>query len=317
MAAPGPGAGAIRGGFDGGPKVALGRLDATRPPSSVSPLDRPARGRDRRLSGVARVPASRNRFPAEGAVAAPLPAWACACGLRWRDRRCGNGTVRQETRETAVRSPRPPRLLVPPPTLPVGLEQLQEARTSSGLPAASRPGEVRPEARLSCNRGTERQHALRNRPERSQAGPANLRRQRLAGWPFGRPWGRPERSGTAFRPRGGHGRYRRRSLQPRRNPFRGAELFGSPGRCPNAGEPWGRPGDRLSRGPAERSAAALANAPETGPPAACVTVRDVRHRRDPLVPAERLGKGRLTLRARWYGGTGTLRRAGERGTRSA
>ena len=103
MAAPGPGAGAIRGGFDGGPKVALGGLDATRLPSSVSPLDRPARGRDRRLSGVARVPASRNRFPAGSAVAAPLPAWACACGppmagqaLRKRHSSSGNPRDRRQ-----------------------------------------------------------------------------------------------------------------------------------------------------------------------------------------------------------------------------
>ena len=279
------------------------------------PLDRPARGRGRRLSGVARVPASRNRFLAE-ALSQPL----CLRGLaladcRWRDRRCGNGTVRQETRENAVRSPRPPRLLGPPPTLAVGLEQLQEATTSSGLAATSRPGEVRPEARLSCNRGTERQHALRNRPERSQAGPANLRRQRLADWPFGRPWGRPERSGTAFRPSGGYGRYWRRSLQPRRTHSEGpnssdrratARTLTSLGAAPGTGYPGARGTIRCRAG--KRAG--------DGPPVACATVRDFRHRRDPVVPAERLGEGRLTLRSRWCGGTGTLRRAGERGTRS-
>ena len=82
MAAPGPGAGAIRGGSDGGEKVASGRLDAARLPSAVAAAG-PAGSRlsPAVVQALARVPASRNRFPAEGAVAAPLPAWACACGL--------------------------------------------------------------------------------------------------------------------------------------------------------------------------------------------------------------------------------------------
>ena len=299
MAAPGPGAGAIRSGSDGGQNIASGRLDAARLPTVVAaagptgPRSRPAVVR-----ALARVSASRNRFLAEGAVAAPLVAWACACGLPLAGQAVAEtAAVRRETRETAVRSPRSPRLLTPPPTLPVGLEQLQEARTSSGLPAASRPGEVRPEARLSCNRGTERQHALRNRPERSQAGPANLRRQRLADWPFGRPWGRPERSGTAFRPSGGHGRYRRRSLQPRRTHSEGpnssdrraaARTLASLGAAPGTGYPGARGTIRCRAG--KRAG--------DGPPVACATVRDFRHRRDPLVPAERLGEGRLTSRSR-------------------
>ena len=299
MAAPGPGAGAIRGGSDGGQNVASGRLDAARLPSAVAAAG-PA-GSRLSPAGLSR---HWRKSPPAGIVSRPraLSQSLCLRGLaladrRWRGRRCGNGTVRQETRETAVRSPRPPRLLAPPPTLPVGLEQLQEARTSSGLPAASRPGEVRPEARLSCNRGTERQHALRNRPERSQAGPANLRRQRLADWPFGRPWGRPERSGTAFRPSGGHGRYRRRSLQPRRTHSEGpnssdrraaARTLASLGAAPGTGYPGARGTIRCRAG--KRAG--------DGPPVACATVRDFRHRRDPLVPAERLGEGRLTSRSR-------------------
>ena len=74
------------------------------------PLDRPARGRGRRLSGVARVPASRNRFLAEGAVAAPLPAWACACGLplagqALRKRHSSSGNPRERRQEPTPSRP--------------------------------------------------------------------------------------------------------------------------------------------------------------------------------------------------------------------
>ena len=146
--------------------------------------------------------------------------------------RCGNGTVRQETREKAVRSPRPPRLLTPPPTLPVDLEQLQEASTSSRLPVASRPGEAQPETRFSCNHGTGHQYALRDSWERSQAGQAILRRQRLASRPSTALGGMPERSGTTSHPSGGHRRYQSRSLRVRGKCSRRVRTLQSAGPLP-------------------------------------------------------------------------------------
>ena len=183
MAAPGPGAGAIRGGSDGGQNVASGRLDAARLPSAVAAAG-PAGSRlsPAVVQALARVPASRNRFPAEGTVAAPLAEWASARGLPLAGQAVAEtAAVCRETRENAVRSRRPLSPLTPPPTLPVSLEQPQEASTVSGSTAASWLGEARPLARFSCNRGTERQHALRDRLERSQAGQATLRLQRLVG----------------------------------------------------------------------------------------------------------------------------------------
>ena len=266
MAAQGPGAGAIRGGFDGGQEVASGRLDAARLPSAVSPAG-PTGPRSRpaavRRGASPRQPES---FPGRGRCRSPS---ACV-GLRLRTAVGGAGVA--ETAQFVRKPARPPsgahalpacwRLRRPCRSVWSNSRRRGRPADCQRLPVLARYGQRR------ASPATEEPSA--NTPSGIAQ---SVRRQ-----------GQPTFAANALRigPSAAlgvglnvQGRHSARAADTdgtggavcnRDGPIQRGRTLRTAGPLPERWRALGPPRGQAIPGPAERSAAALANAPETGRP---------------------------------------------------